>query len=745
MDEMSASGQGYETRKEIRSPRELVQFWLDAIAGTDKEESIWRKEADNCIAVYRAGKDKAGDYAQDLDFNILHANVETVLPAIYNSSPTPDIRRRHGDRDPVARVVSQMFERAIAYFQDQYDFDGTMYSVLFDSSVAGRGIARVRYEPYENEQIPSLTCEYVPWRRFRRGKADTWDDMPWIAFEHFLRKDELERIAGKDTVANMSFDYSMKDGDEQSKDDVPDVYKRARVWEIWDKEQRQVLFIAASHKDKPLAVHDDPLQLKDFFPVPKPVMPIHTPGDMTPVCPYSVYRVLAEELNIVTRRIRTIVKQIRVRGAYGLGSSDMSRLAQADDGELIHVEGTEAFAQLGLEKAISWWPIEPQVKALQQLYVHRDQLKSTIYEVTGISDIVRGESKATETATAQQIKTQWGSLRIQKLQNEVQRFARDLYRIKAELLASHFELPQLMQISGVRLLSQGEKAQVQSMAQAGQPVPPEIQRAAKDPSIEEVQPVIADDLVRNFRVDVESDSTIRSDMTRHQKAMQEFLQGSAQYISAATPAVQAGIIPPPVLIEVYSSFARMFKLGKQAEDALESLAEDARDKPQQQKPDPEMEKAKMQMQMEQEKIKLQQQSDQAKVQMEQQKALNDAEMAREKMAADLQLKREEMQMRIAMDQQKAEYDFELQKLKLGAETELKREAAETDAKTKIEVADKATKAKADDGDKRMLAILKPIIESISKQNETLLAAMTAPKEIVRDKNGRPVGVQTRVN
>jgi hypothetical protein len=44
-----------------------------------------------------------------------------------------------------------------------------------------------------------------------------------------------------------------------------------------------------------------------------------------------------------------------------------------------------------------------------------------IYEVTGISDIVRGQGNAQETATAQEIKSQWGSLRIRKLQKQIER------------------------------------------------------------------------------------------------------------------------------------------------------------------------------------------------------------------------------------------------------------------------------------------------------------------------------------
>ena len=730
---MIETGQGYDSRKEVEPGADTVTFWLDAIALSEKEENDWRREARNVISVYRGEKAQDSSYNNDLDFNILHANVETILPAIYNSPPSPDIRRRFGDKDATARVISQLLERCLSFYQDAYDYDSMMNGVLFDGAVAGRGIARVRYVPtmqdgepvdgddpsmggYKRETVESesVACEYVNWQRFRVGKADTWEEMPWIAFEHFLSKDELKKITTPDVIKDMSFDYSVK-GNKDDAQETPDIYRRARVWEIWDKESRKVFFISAGHGEKPLAVQDDPLGLEAFFPVPRPVMPVYTPGRLTPVCPYSIYRKLAEELNAISRRIKQIVQQIRVKGAYAIGQSDLSRLADADDGELIGVEGLEMLIEGGIEKGIAWWPIEPAVKALQQLYQQREQLKQTIYEVTGISDIVRGQSAASETATAQQIKTQWGSLRIQKLQNDVQRFARDLYRIKAEIISNHFSIDTMMEVTGIKLLRQQEKQMIQMQMQQQQPpppqpgqppqqppqqpqLPPEIAKAMKEPSVEEVEQVIRSDMLRAYRVDVESDSTIRSDMTRQQKAMQEFLQGTSQYLAAAGPVVQSGMMPPGPLIEVYAAFARMFKLGKQADDALDQLSETAKENPPPPKPDPEAEKAKAQMamekekaqasqQLEQAKLQMQQQGEQAKLQMEQQKMAMDAEATQAKGQQDAMLAREKMYADIELQREKMAFEQEMAREKLAGEMEIKRIIAQEQAMLASEAAE----------------------------------------------------------
>jgi hypothetical protein len=66
------------------------------------------------------------------------SNIETLLPAIYNSTPSPDVRRRFGDRDPIAKSVSDIVERAISYSVDAYDFDAMMQAVCYSTAgIAG--------------------------------------------------------------------------------------------------------------------------------------------------------------------------------------------------------------------------------------------------------------------------------------------------------------------------------------------------------------------------------------------------------------------------------------------------------------------------------------------------------------------------------------------------------------------------------------------------------------------------------
>ena len=719
----------------------IVKLWTAAVAAADKEEEDWRKEADEIVAIYRSSSEQKKQQA----FNILYSNTETLLPAVFNSTPSPDIRRRYNDPGVAAKAVSDMLERGITYSLDQYDFDGHMRAVVFDAATGGRGVARVRYvpkvaggedpsqmtegegpesdaeetdehkltpvEPGEHVVSQTVQMEYVPWKNFRRGAGLVWDDVPWVAFKHYLTREQIEDLAGKALADAVSLDYDVRTGDrDKDKDnadgakDAQDVFLRCCVLEIWDKPSGKVLFIAPGYEAKPLRVDDDPLQLTGFFPIPRPLCMLETPGNLVPVPPYRSYKELAEELNEVTIRIRRLVRQIRSRGIYASAAADIEQIIKADDGELVPAQGLEMFAQGGLDKAIAWWPIEAQAKVVTELVAHREAIKQTIYEVSGLSDILRGASAASATATAENIKNQWGSLRIQKVQAEVQRFCRDVFRMKAELIAQNFDLQILQDMTGVKLVPMAVKQQVQAelkqaaqmqAAQAQQmgqqppsqapQVPPDVQEILKAPTLEEVEQMLRSDVNRSYKIDVETDSTVRADLTRNQENMVQFVQGTAGYIQAVGPAVQAGLLPPDLAITIFGAFARNFRLGRQVDMALENASESAKEMAQQPKPqapDPAMEKVKAdvqakqaELQMKAQEIAQQQQQHEAEMQMRAQELGVKAQ--------ELEIKRQESQQKVAIEQQKAADDAQAKFAKVETENDLARKAHETDTALKI--------------------------------------------------------------
>ena len=556
--------------------------WMERIRAAEKREDTWSSDAQHAEEAFSADPGE-----NDLPwFNILHSNVETIVPAIYNSTPKPDYRPRHQNFEPkVLKEVADAYERATATQIDDNRLDGEVEMQAQDAFMAGRGIVRVRFDSDEDRTLivdeegnpildengmeqesvrlfnHQVIYENVSWRDYREGPAKRWPGVPWVCFRHEVSEIERERLENPELV---SLQKIKRDTAEEDKDNT--------IWEIWDKETKRVIFLVED-TEVVLDVIDDPLGLNGFFPMPAPVQPIMLSGKRTPVCPYSIYKKLAGELDTATKRINAIMKGLKVRGALAGAAEAVQRVAAADDNELVPVADLESLVAMGgLEKAVMWWPIDTAIQVLGQLYIQREQCKQAIYEITGISDIVRGQGAASETATAQQIKTQWGSLRVKKMQRLVERQVRDLFVLTAEIISRHFPLDEIQRASGMKLS-------------------PEAAQIITRP-------------LDHYRIDVESDSTVRADLAQNRQEMAEYLQGTSAYFSTMAPFIaEAPEIAGPV-IEMYAAFARQFSLGKSGEDALEQMIEMAQQAAGQPKSDPAAELEKEKLGLEKERVAL---------------------------------------------------------------------------------------------------------------------------------------------
>lgn len=600
--------------------KRIGERWLEKIRQSEKREEEWRKSAEKAQAAYLCREEESSDNALP-DFNILHSNVETIVPAIFNSAPVPDIRPRHASmsEDPAAKSGSDIIERVISTMIDDNALDREIEKSAQDAFMAGRGVVRVRFDAddtvdpmtgqptVQNERI---MFEVVSWNDYRQGPAKRWRDVPWTAYRHEVSEEEKERLEDPELV-------------EKQKDRAVEEDLDCTIWEVWCKESGKVYFVV-EESGKVLAIKDDPLSLPGFFPHGAPVQPITSTADLTPVCPYDVYSKLAEELNRITARINGIMKGLKVRGLIAGDATVLETLGMLDDNELAPVPNLENLAAVGgLEKAVLWWPVEQGVAVLQQLYQQRESVKQSIYEITGISDIVRGASQSGETATAQQIKTEWGSLRIKKMQSMVQRQARDIMVIASEIISRHFSYATLQKITGIQIDQQ-------------------VAQLLQKP-------------LDHYRIDVETDSTIRADLTKSRGEMSEFLRGTAEFFATMQPVVQAAPTAAGPLAKMYAAFAGQFNLGKSAEDALEQfvmMAEEAANEPQ---PDPAGEAMQAEMQMKQQEMQMKAKEMQGRQQLELQKL----QLQAENLGADLKIKQADLMLKeqqLNLEEAKSEVD-----------------------------------------------------------------------------------------
>lgn len=321
-----------------------------------------------------------------------------------------------------------------------------------------------------------------------------------------------------------------------------------------------------------LSEEDDPLSLTGFFPVPQPLYTTEDPSSLIPVPDYEIYSVLAGDLERTTKRIIHLTKAIKVAGIYDASLPELQNLYGDGDARLEPSQNVMALIERGgLEKAIWFAPIEPIIIALRDLYQHREVIKQAIYEITGVSDIMRGQTMASETATAQQIKGQWGSLRLQRRQRDVQRFARDMLRLSVEVMAERFSPETLTMMTGLQYPTNEQRMLAQQVQAQGGQLPPEMAEILSRPTWDDLLQVMRNDLILSYRIDIETDSTIAPDAAAEQQAMAELMAGVSNFVATIGPAVASGYLPMDVAKSLLLMAVRRFKAGPAIEGEIEKI------------------------------------------------------------------------------------------------------------------------------------------------------------------------------
>ena len=594
----------------------LAQSWLTEIADARKREKDFREFGRKVNQLYEAEK------KEEYQFNILFSNTETLAPALYNSVPRPVVQRRFKDADPLGKAASLLVQRTLEFLldtdmRDYPAFDDLMQSAVLEALVPGRGVTRFKYdatiaeveqepvegpgpdgspehetaegeapEPYEKVEGELVCGEAVAWNRFLHGYATKWKDVPWVAFEWPMTKAELEKNFGAETAAKCELGdiEASTDDDSEPKGSAETSTKGAWVYEIWDKTNRRVIFVSEGFKAGTLKEVDDPLGLSGFFPCPRPLAFLNRISSLTPVALYSFYEEQAKELNRVTVRINKLIAALKVRGFYDSTVEGLDKVMTADDNVLVPAENVAALQQgQTLEKAIFLMPIEKLISVLQQLYTQRQQVKQVIYEITGIADIMRGSSVASETLGAQQIKNQWGTLRLKKSQKEVMRYTRDCLRIMAEIAVTKLSPETLKAMTGLPFPQQAEQAQAQAIAQQaaanGQQPPQEVVAVLQQPTFEQLLALLRDDLQRAYRIDIETNSTVDAEATEDKQDMSELMNAMAQFLNGVAPAVEQGVMPFEAAKAMLLGIIRRFRFGADVEDLIKTMQPPAPPKP----------------------------------------------------------------------------------------------------------------------------------------------------------------------
>lgn len=766
-----------------------VTAWIAEIDDAKKREKDYRKDGKKIHDIYNGSKE------EKIPFNILYSNTETLLPALYSSVPRPVVQRRFKDDDMLGKASAKAGERVLEFLLDTniegYEtYDDCLRAATLDGLLAGRGLTSVKYDaelsemPKEDgeedpvvegeepakpaepayEKKSELVCvETRSWDKVYFGYAKRWSKVPFIVYEEFVDKTEAIRLFGEEIAGKLQ--YNTKDEEEEKQSDDDEVSgqlsKTTCIYQIWHKKTKKVIFVSPDYKEGYLKEQDDPLGLTGFFNMPRPIMFLEKSNDLMPVALYTLYENQATELNRLTIRIQKVVEAIKARGIYDseLGD-DIAKIMDESDNALVPADKSASFAaEKGLGNAIWFMPVEQLVNVLIQLYQARNQCKQIIYEITGISDIMRGSTNANETLGAQEIKKSFGTLRLKRLQSEVQRYARDLLRMMLEIAASKFSTETWQKMTGLPYLTDEQKQileiQKAQAQQFGQPLPPEIEQQMQIPAWSDILEMLNDDVQRAYRIDIESNSTVQPEATEDQKNIAEVMNALAQYMNGVAPLVVNGSLPFEAAQSMMLAISRRFRFGNEIEEHIMAMKPPEKEDPKaaeqaKAQADAQAKQAEMQAQAQMKQAEAQIRAQEKQIDLQAESAKFQSEKQAEMIAQDKDIaaKKEMLLMELQSKERIAENVARIQantqilaaKLSSQANKEVKLTSEDFPDGVPEEV---AGEVEENDVEKETLATL---IQSVAMLSQAM-QMLAQPKETIitqRDENGRAIASVQRI-
>lgn len=709
-DEQEPEAQNTERDRDSRP-------WLAMIADAQRCFEDYHRRADNIDMQYANLKRLAED-GGEREMQIFWANLEVLKPSIYAREPIPVVTPRFHSRNPVQRKASEVLERALISNFEIDHFHETMIMVRDDVATVGRGAVWLSVQ-VEND-TPRVACEHVERCDFLHGPARKWSEVPWVARRVHLNRKKMKARFGETAPAHWyqaAFEARALGGDKEDQD-WKGAQKTAEIWEIWHREENVVCWVAQGVEEV-LDIQEPFLDVEGFFPCPRPAYGTLQRGTLLPVPDFAYYKDQLEEINELTARISALSEALIARGFYPQGQGDIGEaiemaLASQDKRQLlIGIPSLQAFSSGAGGKLVEMWPVEQVAATVAQLIELRRQLIDDVYQISGISDIMRGETEASETATAQNIKAQYGNVRVRSRQEEMTRIARDVVRLQAEIMAEQFDMPTILNMSQVDDIPsaaqlQPQMFQLQAAAQQGDPnAAQQLQSMQNTVTVEAIQALFHNQRTRPFALEIETDSTIQPNEDAEKQRRTEFVATVGGLAQQALPMAMQFPQSTEILVEILKFAAEGFRAGRDLSQTIEEFGEEAKRagaiaQQKAEQPTPEQEKMAAETQKisaEAQKIQAETgQGDggaaQAEMQLKAQMAAAELQQKAQMAQAELALKREEMQMRFELDRERLQMEFALKRDLARAEMEMKREQTEEDMELKRETASAQTQIAA---------------------------------------------------
>jgi hypothetical protein len=346
-----------EQTAQVEGPKEfgtdpggVYKRWSSELLLAKKEFRDWGERVRKIVDRFRSEERDAETTDDDVGegLNLLWSTVQTQIPAIYQFPPTVEVNRRFKTKDPAARCAAMILERYLSIDMDRDDFTTEVLAVLLDRCLGARGQMWVEYEavlgkvpqptpvmqgpdgklmlpdgttPYEGEPPQDMNgqmigqhmfeqivdcrapASYLYWDDFLHSAARRWKDVTWVARARYFTRDECEQ---KFAEGMRKFGWTRdqlpltKSAAVDKDDENANLFKRVRVWELWN--DTEMIFLAEG-MSVPIDVRPRGVKLKSSkWPCPRPLYGTTTNATLVPVPDFVQWQDLADEVDELTLR-----------------------------------------------------------------------------------------------------------------------------------------------------------------------------------------------------------------------------------------------------------------------------------------------------------------------------------------------------------------------------------------------------------------------------------------------------------
>jgi hypothetical protein len=577
--------------------------------------------------------------------------------------------------------------------------DGTPYegdTEGFSEATNGILVSSVEVEQKVSEKA---ILEVVQFSDYRCSDARNEAEIEWQARRAFLGREEATALFGEEKADKLNYDS------------IPEVNKRdasrqdekfegkAEIWEIWCEATNKVYWIQTGNDDVLIEETEPPIKFEGFYPC-SVIRQTQDPNSVIPVSDFSHVKDQILEVERLTTRIHALTQAVRPNFLYDAAMGDYLEQLFQDDLKGIGVTGwTANKGRGGLQGGMEFLPVEQFVNVLNTLQQNRQAALQQLYETLKVSDLLRGTSEQYKSATANRLESAWSSLGLIVRQNMFCKFISDAIMHLGTIIAEQFDEQRIMETADADALIEptiyipappppppapepmpgqegmppdesGMMPQGPEMAPPPMEPPPPPQPDPMQLVEEMKQQIISifrDNTMRNYRIEIASDSMVAIDQQQQQQEGTMLLQAAGGFFDQMRGLVEQY---PPLAqfsLALFQNFIKRFKGGKEVDglfskafkeiEAIAKAKEEAAKQPP--PPDPKTLEIQGRMQIAQVESQARLQATQMEMQdkaVKNQLAYQDQQLKMQRDQLESQLRVQEQQFKEYMEQQRLAID-----------------------------------------------------------------------------------------